>query len=253
MFHFMRDNNIAFGLTESAVGTLYPQPLSPKFVSFIEKNPEVVHAEADVSWLTDAAEDEAMWAKSGSPGQSIRNKEEKGSHSRLYPISTGSRRNKRSEWRYHCTSASGQNCDDTSEVLHHSFFVGSLCPNCETGSLAFLRSSDHRVLVAYPAPIGTTAHSDFAEDFHAHTPSAITSLLRQGVWNFREKIFHHEVQTSMWLPFQPQAPAGSPREAAMLEQLYRWSHIAQDFLRQSISPGLQSGNTVVDERNFALL
>ncbi|KAM3528641.1 hypothetical protein NHJ13051_002332 [Beauveria bassiana] len=38
----------------------------------------------------------------------------------------------------------------------------------------------------------------------------------------------------------------------MFWQLELWDHLARDISKQSTRPGLQSGNTVIDERNFAL-
>ncbi|KAM3549478.1 hypothetical protein MY1884_008723 [Beauveria asiatica] len=38
----------------------------------------------------------------------------------------------------------------------------------------------------------------------------------------------------------------------MFWQLELWDHLARDISKQSTRPGLRSGNTVIDERNFAL-
>lgn len=46
---------------------------------------------------------------------------------------------------------------------------------------------------------------------------------------------------------QPKHP-----EQRMKEKLALWELMAQDLSRQDIVPGLRSGNTVIDERNFAL-
>jgi mannosyltransferase len=249
----MCDNGIAYSLTKSAVQTLHLQSLSSKVNLLIDENPGLAHAEPDVSWSTEAAEDELMWSKSGSPDQSIKDKEKEGSHPKPCLVCTDSRQNKRVKWSYQGTSASVHNSDDAGEFLHRSLCVGLSCPDFEMGSLAFLRNPSHRALINYLTQSSTPPHSDFADDVHADFLSATMLLLKQRVWNLHKRMFHHEVNTPTPLPSPPQASARSPHEAAMLEQLYRWSHIAQDFLRQSISPGLQSGNTVVDERNFALL
>lgn len=42
-------------------------------------------------------------------------------------------------------------------------------------------------------------------------------------------------------------------DGAMMEQYEFWELVAADFNRQDGIPGLQSGNTVIDERNFEML
>ncbi|KAK3181024.1 hypothetical protein K4F52_007696 [Lecanicillium sp. MT-2017a] len=38
----------------------------------------------------------------------------------------------------------------------------------------------------------------------------------------------------------------------MAKQFAYWEMVAEDFDRQNTMPGLRSGNTVIDERNFSM-
>jgi hypothetical protein len=51
VFRFMRDNNIA--LFHRDVAESSRRALSPRIKAFIDKYPELLHEEADLSWLLD--------------------------------------------------------------------------------------------------------------------------------------------------------------------------------------------------------
>jgi hypothetical protein len=90
------------------------------------------------------------------------------------------------------------------------------------------------------------------------TLSASMFLPKQSVWNFRTKLTGYAAA-------KPTPTAAPPREyhresflfdeqalaeGALAEQHKLWNQMAVDVTRYSLSPGLISGNTVVDERTF---
>lgn len=50
----MRDNGIEYGFHRDALAETNLRVLSPRIRSFIDKHPELLHKEADVSWLFDS-------------------------------------------------------------------------------------------------------------------------------------------------------------------------------------------------------
>ena len=50
----MRDNGIAYGFNKAILDETNIREIKPRIKSFIDKNPELLHEEADVSWLLDS-------------------------------------------------------------------------------------------------------------------------------------------------------------------------------------------------------
>lgn len=115
--------------------------------------------------------------------------------------------------------------------------------------------------------------ADFSpiEDTPVRTLSASMFLPKQSVWNFRRE--HRRRATA---PFPTPGPlprlvvgrnglgvqdhgqgASTPPRVelgmVMRDQYALWDMISRDFGRQGAGPALMSGNTVIDERNFALM
>ncbi|KAG5930035.1 hypothetical protein E4U42_003196 [Claviceps africana] len=56
VFRFMRDHNIAYGSNRASLGPTHLPSLSQDVESFLEKHPDLLHAEADLSWLLQLSE-----------------------------------------------------------------------------------------------------------------------------------------------------------------------------------------------------
>lgn len=52
----MRDHNIAYGSNRASLGPIHLTSLSKDVKRFLEKHPDLLHAEADVSWLLDSSD-----------------------------------------------------------------------------------------------------------------------------------------------------------------------------------------------------
>ncbi|UNI17993.1 hypothetical protein JDV02_004294 [Purpureocillium takamizusanense] len=152
-------------------------------------------------------------------------------------------------------------------------YKGRLTPAFEIGSLAFLRSHGHQVLLD---------HLDKADGLYPGGPhetstptiSATIFLPQKSVLRLRKR--------ERRCPSPPDSTpepdididffslgggsgAGAAHVASRVQQrrakgpgktmadLFAfWELVVQDFVRQGGMPGLRSGNTVIDERNFVL-
>ncbi|KAG5930036.1 hypothetical protein E4U42_003197 [Claviceps africana] len=143
-----------------------------------------------------------------------------------------------------------------------TFGASSDIPKFEIGSLSFFRSYNHQVLLEHFDEL-SSQHDEGLRDMLVPSISASIFLPQKSLWNFRQK------ERSL-----PHLPDSTPKPKPMLchlgrqklryksslgndldalnEQFAVWDVIAEDFARQEAIPGLRSGNTVIDERNFAL-
>ncbi|KAG5980383.1 hypothetical protein E4U55_004093 [Claviceps digitariae] len=144
-------------------------------------------------------------------------------------------------------------------------------PKFEIGSLGFFRSYSHQVLLEHFDELGSQ-HDEGLRDMLVPSISASIFLPQKSVWNFRQKdrslphppLSTPEPKPKMWHlrsnPVRNDARLKLTRYISSLgndfdalkEQFAIWDVIAEDFERQEAIPGLRSGNTVIDERNFAL-
>lgn len=58
----MRDHNIAYGSNRATLGTTHLTSLSKDVKRFLEKHPDLLHAEAEVSWLLNSS-DTQHWSE----------------------------------------------------------------------------------------------------------------------------------------------------------------------------------------------
>ncbi|KAG5993565.1 hypothetical protein E4U43_003470 [Claviceps pusilla] len=144
-------------------------------------------------------------------------------------------------------------------------------PKFEIGSLGFFRSYSHQVLLEHFDEL-SSQHDEGLRDMLVPSISASIFLPQKSVWNFRQndRSLPHppdstpEPRSKLWhlrrkmvrndarlKPTRYESSLGSDFDA-LKEQFAVWDVIAQDFGRQEAIPGLRSGNTVIDERNFAL-
>lgn len=140
----------------------------------------------------------------------------------------------------------------------------------EIGSSAFFRSSSHQTLVDH-LDITDSLDGGQIQDAPVHTLSASMFLPRQSVWNFRRDLRRrasppdptpgprsHASQRKSSHLFNKQHAEKMRQRRSDLERMMRpqfalWNHISEEFCKQGSGPGLMSGNTVIDERNFAMM
>lgn len=152
-------------------------------------------------------------------------------------------------------------------------------PTFDIGALSFFRSQGHQDLVNHLDAAGNF-YSQPLRDMAVPTISASMFLPQKSVWSHRKREVRHSYRPSP--PANTQKPKlktfdtkvgfnlqaknrvvgpqrrGSIREQernpgeSMAERFALWNLMAQDLSRQDAIPGLRSGNTVIDERNFSM-
>ncbi|KAG6057081.1 hypothetical protein E4U17_001687 [Claviceps sp. LM77 group G4] len=144
-------------------------------------------------------------------------------------------------------------------------------PKFEIGSLGFFRSYSHQALLEHLDESGSQ-HDEGLRDMLVPSISASIFLPQKSVWNFRQKnrslphppdstpqpklkLWHLMRKTAQHdVRAKPTRYISTLRTEtdALKEQFAIWDVIAEEFDRRDATPGLRSGNTVIDERNFAL-
>lgn len=71
VFRVMRDYGIAYGSNKAGVDEGHKRTLSQHVKGFTDKNPELVHAEADVSWLLGERDEDGHGERGGLPGRRV--------------------------------------------------------------------------------------------------------------------------------------------------------------------------------------
>ncbi|KAG6039658.1 hypothetical protein E4U41_002326 [Claviceps citrina] len=152
-----------------------------------------------------------------------------------------------------------------------TFGASSDVPKFEIGSLGFFRSYSHQVLLEHFDEL-SNQHDEGLRDMLVPSISASIFLPQKSVWNFRQNdrgLPHPpdstpEPKLKLWhlmrKTVRNDGRLNPPRYRSSLrndfdalkEQFAVWDVIAEEFDRQDAMPGLRSGNTVIDERNFAL-
>lgn len=281
VFRIMRDNGIAYGFSRASADKTTSRALSNQVRSFIEKHPDLLHAEADVCWLLDASSKPAAC-------RSIRPDRESSAvqdynHDNLLKTRVISE-SSASPGDYPCADWQ-QDLDDVGKDMSDAgslteaftswlsgIYEYGLYPTFEIGSLAFFRSPNHVAFFDHLDSAGEFSRRR-AEDVPIHTLSASMFLPKQSVWNFRKRVSrfnpsppdptpdpdpkHRGVEANSTSSIrgckkESAALAGAMQEAAEAI-LKQWEKLAGEFGRQNAVPGLRSGNTVIDERNFVLL
>ena len=155
----------------------------------------------------------------------------------------------------------------------HTFRARGSSSNFNIGSHSFLRSHGHRALLDHLDRYQSQPQ-DGLRDMMVPTISASMFLPQKSVWAFRHKDKDvatrperpdstPEPKLRLWHRMRKQVKSSSSRvkhhssswrdgQHALRDRFALWDMIAEDFIRQETIPGLQSGNTVIDERNFAL-
>ncbi|PTB65529.1 glycosyltransferase family 15 protein [Trichoderma citrinoviride] len=225
VFRFMRDHEIAYGFNEALLDKDEIRTHSQPVRSFIDKHPDLLHADADLSWLLDSND---------------------------APLGATSQGN----WSRGPDSKDGGWTEED-----------DMPPTFDIGALSFFRSQGHQDLVNHLDAAGDFS-SQPLRDMAVPTISASMFLPQKSVWNYRKREFRHLHRPSP--PAHTQKPklktfdfnAGFNLKArnrqernpgeSMAERFALWNLMAQDLSRQDAIPGLQSGHTVIDERNFSM-
>lgn len=155
-------------------------------------------------------------------------------------------------------------------------YGSSLDPSFEIGSLNYFRSPKHIALFDHVDSAGDFL-LDRVEDFRLHTLSANMFLPKQSVWSFETKDTRYQARREKKPEPTPDSDAGhdddevksikddasseddgwsrmTDEDRKSYEETFaRWEVLSRDIIRQRGTPGLLSGNTVIDKRNFAML
>ncbi|EWG42473.1 hypothetical protein FVEG_04266 [Fusarium verticillioides 7600] len=241
VFRYMRDNGIAYGFNRAVLGQANLYQLS-RVKSFIDKHPELLHEEADITWLIENGAGLAI--QSSSSYDSCEGSDE-----------TAHDRNTKNEGEG-ASRIGGSFATWLSEV-----YGSSLYPTFDIGSLAFFRSPHHAAFFH---------HLDSAGDFQyrridavpVHSLSASMFLPRESVWNFGTKNMQLRTQLTIQptgvgaIPDGDQSIAGyeitdsgnsvkheSDAEEEKKSFHENWESMTPDVSEQSENPHLISGNT----------
>ncbi|KAK7418788.1 hypothetical protein QQZ08_011111 [Neonectria magnoliae] len=255
VFRFMRDNGIKYGFHRDALAETNLRALSPQVRSFIDKHPDLLHEEADVSWLFDNS-----YAEAWSSG--MKEDEDSLDHE-------GSCKLRQRDGFDEIDG--GDDMMISSLTSAFTSWISGIYPTFEIGSLALFRNPNHAAFFE---------HLDSADFYHhpfkdvpVRTLSASMFLPRQSILNFgkgarfrarqEDRLSQPEATLDPDTEFKDSAhrtenstnKPGLMRDAKdiMAMWLACWEVMARDIERQEAIPGLMSGNTVIDERSFSLI
>ncbi|KAL7920273.1 glycosyltransferase family 15 protein [Trichoderma austrokoningii] len=291
VFRFMRDHEIAYGFNEASLDKDELRTHSQSVRNFIDQHPDLLHADADVSWFLGGHGHDASIPPTNrndgldSPDDAtiswidLISSMIQGGLGRLGFVNA--------DWRQGSSNHSddGEDTASPSEAfasqLSNMYKTGleGISPTFDIGSLSFFRSKSHQDLFNHLDAIGDF-YSRPPRDMAVPTMSASMFLPQKSVWNYRRRDARHGHRPS--LPEYTQRPeakgygfnlgfnlrgknrmVGPQRRDSFREQernpdesmagrFALWDLMARDLSRQDAIPGLQSGHTVIDERNFSM-
>ncbi|KAL6853200.1 glycosyltransferase family 15 protein [Trichoderma novae-zelandiae] len=268
VFRFMRDHEIAYGFNEALLDRDELRTHSQPVRSFIDKHPDLLHADADLSWLL-GSNDMPLGATS------------RGNWSRGPDSRDGGWSNLISFMIQDSLRRLGCCNTDRQQGMSYGGYGDDedMPPTFDIGALSFFRSQGHQDLVNHLDAAGDF-YSQPLRDMAVPTISASMFLPQKSVWNYRKREVRHSHRPSP--PAHTQKPklktfdinvgfnlkarnrvVGPQRrdsireqernpDESMAERFALWNLVAQDLSRQDAIPGLQSGHTVIDERNFSM-
>ncbi|KOS22169.1 Glycolipid 2-alpha-mannosyltransferase 1 [Escovopsis weberi] len=257
VFRFMRDQGIAYGFDKALFDREDMRVLVQEVKAFMEKHPELLHVDADVSWLLTSDSDvDGLEENLPTRSRTLDETEldsESDKHFSTYEAFAS--------WM---------------STIYKTGWDG-IPPTFDIGSLAFLRSQSHQVLVNH---LDTTVELRYqgSQDILVPTISASMFLPQKSIWNLRRK---DVVRSRLSLPkhtpgpkptsrggpaaylkgveiAEPTATRSIRREPGDLvlsdarQELFRlWDLMFQDLERQRRSPNLRSGNTATGDDDLA--
>lgn len=274
----MRDHEIAYGFNEALLDKDEIRTHSQQVRSFIDKHPELLHADADVSWLLGSSDALNEATKGGGKPDNTSsmawsdsiNSMIQGSLRRLGSLIANWQQDKNDG-----DDDNGSSAEAFASWLSNMYKTGveGISPTFDIGSLTFFRSQNHQDLLKHLDTIGNF-YSRPLRDMAVPTISASMFLPQKSVWNYRKRDARNTNRPSP--PEYTQKPRAkrfnlrgknrmvapelrdsireqerNPNES-MAGRFALWDLMAQDLSRQDAIPGLQSGHTVIDERNFSL-
>ncbi|KAF4444792.1 hypothetical protein F53441_11050 [Fusarium austroafricanum] len=178
VFRSMRDNGIAYGFNRAILSQANLYHLSPRIKSFVDKHPELLHKEANITWLVENGTSLAI--QSNSSDDDFEDLEDEGSgklRSRDDTVHDDKSKDEVEETSW----ISGCFASWLSEI-----YGNSLYPTFEIGSLAFFRSPHHVAFFDHLDSAGDFQYRR-VDDVPVHSLSASMFLPRESVWNYRTK------------------------------------------------------------------
>ncbi|RGP79648.1 hypothetical protein FLONG3_2202 [Fusarium longipes] len=258
VFRFMRDNGIAYGSSRTVLGQAHLSHFSPRIKSFVEKHPELLHKEVDVTWLIE--NDTALLMQPNPLDDGFEDLVDEGSDKL---------RSRNEASHVHGAQDEADGSSGLSECFASwlaDIHGNSLSPTFEIGSLSFFRSLNH---VAFLDHLDNAGDFQFqrVDDAPLHSLSASIFLPRESVWNFRtmetklrsqhdggntraerqysEKCMNNFDNSNL----NGSAKSKGDAHEAMMALLEAWDLMARDVGAQSKSPKLISGNTWMGKMN----
>lgn len=236
----MRDHQIDYGFTESALDWLSLETLSPHLRSFIDNNLSMLHKDAKISFLGAQGYDAAGRERERSDAAALMRALLEADDAEQEATDDTQQDGEEDEtWRL-AEAFSSWLVEICGSTLH---------PNFELGSLAFLRSPSHQALLHHFEDAPYTP----IDDVPVHSLSASMFLPKQSVWNFRRKL-HTEPPAPTPAPDRDMTVFdwGSITHRVMEAYHAHWDLLAADFASHSKDPKTNLGHTAIDERNFLM-
>ncbi|KND92572.1 putative mannosyltransferase KTR3 [Tolypocladium ophioglossoides CBS 100239] len=280
VFRVMRDYGIAYGSNKAAVDEAHIHALSQHVKGFIDKNPELLHAEADISWLMGSSGDGPVAADDFGLEGGDETAEEQVLEPARRIVSAGGRGMTGSSAAAGLQDETGDEDEAGSPAEAFASWLGgifksSLSPQFEIGSLAFFRSQSHQALFEHLDKTGDFYYRG-PRDMSTPTLSASMFLPQKSVLHFRKRAENayargpsppdstpkpqlklvgiardfHAGMLAMESAKRTRQPGPQQLSEVMAEMLAWWELLSGDVERQGGIPGLISGNTVIDDRNF---
>lgn len=290
VFRFMRDHEIAYGFNEASLDKDEMRSHAQPVKSFIDQHPDLLHADADVSWFLGGHDVRGARTRPTNQDGSLDTPGD-AAITWIDLISSTIQGSLRclgfvnADWPQDNNFSDGEDTGSASEAfasqLSNMYKTGleGISPTFDIGSLSFFRSKSHQDLFNHLDAIGDF-YSRPLRDMAVPTMSASMFLPQKSVWNYRRRDARHAHRPS--LPEYTQRPkargyelnlgfnlrgknrmVGPQRRDSfreqernpdenMAERFALWDLMARDLSRQDAIPSLQSGHTVIDERNFSM-
>ena len=286
IFRYMRDRGIACGFNKAILADAHLRPFTSQIKSFVDKHAHLLHEEADLSWLGEPDKDAFVSpvAHTYTETNGLSEYETQlvlgktvaeGSHDRpSHPLADSQQEGDFDEDMDNETSP-------LAEMLASwlgSIYDTGLSPSTVMGSLAYFRSPGHQALLEHLDSAGDL-YSEQVQSIPINSLSATMFLPRKSVWSLSKleaqagsypTLPDPTADPELWLEDAEAVMVDSDMRTEMQfdrmalqqpgvmlplmkEVLSRWDVMARDLGRQDGIPGLRSGNTVIDERNFAML
>ena len=203
VFRFMRDQEIIFGVTDMAIAQLRAEQSSSRLRSLVLQNPDLVHKNADLTWLLkeqyakkiDLDSEEGIRAETTAAQP----------HQDMDPYTTRDFWKESSSCPTVTTYARATGATTTTAAVvtqtykteaertadaFTSWASEHLGVGFEVGSLCFLRSAEHQTVMRHlheMNAVATTTGDGVVAGLPARTISATILLPKESIWNYRHR------------------------------------------------------------------